>query len=48
MDVDNEKNTRKLLPCLLILFVLSNLMVQAFVTVSPVLAEEFHVSASKV
>ena len=48
MDVLNEKNIRKLLPCLLILFVLTNLMVQAFVTVSPVLAEEFHVSASKV
>lgn len=48
MDVQNEKNIRKLLPCLLILFVLTNLMVQAFVTVSPVLAEEFHVSASKV
>lgn len=47
MDVQNEKNIRKLLPCLLILFVLTNLMVQAFVTVSPVLAEEFHVSASK-
>lgn len=48
MDDLNEKNIRKLLPCLLILFVLTNLMVQAFVTVSPVLAEEFHVSASKV
>lgn len=48
MDDLNEKNIRKLLPCLLILFVLTNLMVQAFVTVSPVLAEESHVSASKV
>lgn len=48
MDVPDDKNIRKLLPCLLILFVLSNLMVQAFVTVSPVLAVEFQVSASKV
>lgn len=48
MGVENGKNVRKLLPCLLVLFVLSNLMVQAFVTVSPVLAGEFGVSASKV
>lgn len=43
-----EKNIKRLMPCLLILFVLANLMVQAFVTVSPAMADEFQISASTV
>lgn len=43
-----DKNIKKLMPCLLILFVLANLMVQAFVTVSPAMADEFGISASTV
>lgn len=43
-----DKNIKKLMPCLLILFVLANLMVQAFVTVSAAMADEFGISASTV
>lgn len=39
-------DVKKLMPGLLILFVLSNLMVQAFVTVSPLIATNFSISAS--
>ncbi|MBO0453166.1 MFS transporter [Enterococcus sp. MJM16] len=41
-----HSNVKKLMPSLLILFVLSNLMVQAFVTVSPLIATNFNISAS--
>lgn len=48
MDETNRDNIKKLMPCLLILFILANLMVQAFVTVSPAIADEFKISASTV
>lgn len=41
-----DSNIKKLLLYLLILFVLSNLMVQAFVTVSPLIADQFKINAS--
>ena len=44
----NTKNIKRLMPCLLILFILANLMVQAFVTVLPAIALEFDISAGSV
>lgn len=41
-----DSDVKKLMPCLLVLFVLANLMVQAFVTVSPLIATNFNISAS--
>lgn len=48
MSEVNSKNIKRLMPCLLILFILANLMVQAFVTVSPAIAQDFDISASMV
>ena len=48
MSEVNNKNIKRLMPCLLILFILANLMVQAFVTVSPAIAQDFDISASMV
>lgn len=45
---EEQNNVKKLMPCLMILFVLANLMVQAFVTVSPAMAQDFGISASTV
>lgn len=44
----NNKKVKLLMPCLLILFILANLMVQAFVTVSPAIASEFNITPSTV
>lgn len=44
----SSENIKKLLPWMLVLFVLSNLMVQAFVTVSPAMATDFNITVDKV
>lgn len=46
VNEQTQSSVKKLMPCLLFLFVLSNLMVQAFVTVSPLIASNFNISAS--
>lgn len=46
--LSKSEKAKKLMPILLFLFVLTNLMVQTFVTVSPIVAEHFFISASTV
>lgn len=46
--MSNDVRAKKVIPVLLILFVLTNLMVQTFVTVSPIVATHFGLSASAV